>query len=288
MTKRISLSYEETVELYNEYLKNHSLSFLEQSCGISRKILSREFKKYGFKIFANGRIYGANENFFETIDTEEKAYWLGFIAADGNICRRSLRINLNERDKAHLEKFKKAIQADYPIKKIPGSGYGTGTILASLEINSVKIINDLKKFQITENKSNTLKPPNIQEKFYKDWIRGYLDGDGSVSILKNGNFQLSFTGTKEVLDFIQNFLTKQLNRKYCQRYPERDNNNYSINFGGTHSIIKYLNQIYENCSIYLERKYQKVLEIYSRFEEQSSKLSEGELLETPKAKSATT
>jgi len=48
-----------------------------------------------------------NRHIFDKINTPEKAYWLGFIVADGylNVERRMLRIKLGNKDKHHLEKF---------------------------------------------------------------------------------------------------------------------------------------------------------------------------------------
>lgn len=63
--------------------------------------------------------YNYNRRFFQNIDTEEKASWLGFIAADGNVASamNTSRIELNIRDKDHLEKFRKSILGDMPIKE---------------------------------------------------------------------------------------------------------------------------------------------------------------------------
>lgn len=62
--------------------------------------------------------YNYDRNYFETINSEEKAYWLGFIAADGNVAKKmnSMRINLNEIDRKHLEKFRESIKGNQPIK----------------------------------------------------------------------------------------------------------------------------------------------------------------------------
>lgn len=221
----------------------------------------------------SNRKYALNEYFFENINSQEKAYWLGFIAADGCIYKtggavkpKVLSFNLNERDKGHLEKFLKSIDSSAQIKIQEGRGFGQGTLIAHLEINSTKMCEDLQKHGILERKSLILQPPTITSKYYNAWIRGYIDGDGSISLLANGNFQIGLTGTKEVLNFINNNLSPVRPRALTQKHKDIEHNNWSLNIGGTNLVVQYLHQIYDNSTIYLERKYQKVLEIYSRFE----------------------
>ena len=99
-------------------------------------------------------MYKYDKNFFEIIDTEEKAYWLGFIAADGNIREdlHKMRIELNIRDKKHLEKFRSAIHGNMPIKEwIRHKNHS-----CYIEVNSVKLCKDLLQYGVTPNKSLTL------------------------------------------------------------------------------------------------------------------------------------
>lgn len=58
-----------------------------------------------------------NSNFFNEITSNNIAYWIGFITADGSVNKNSLSIGLALKDKEHLEKFLKAIQATTPIRE---------------------------------------------------------------------------------------------------------------------------------------------------------------------------
>ena len=69
--------------------------------------------------------YSYDSNFFEKIDSEAKAYWLGFLYADGYIHRNykngkiksmSLELSLKSEDRAHLENFLRDIRSNVPIK----------------------------------------------------------------------------------------------------------------------------------------------------------------------------
>lgn len=284
--KKISFNEEQLKYFQNKINSGFSFKKLEDESGFSRKIISRELKKYLEKEtnFSN-RKYSLNENYFEKIDSPNKAYWLGFIAADGCVYEtgsgsKVLSFNLNILDTNHLEKFLNEIESEAKIKIKDGVGFGEGTKIASLQINSKKIVEDLSKFGIVPKKSLILKRPMIEEKYFSDWIRGYFDGDGSITVkLSNGNSQINFLGTKEVLTFIQEVLRPE--RKNTLHQNNEGKNSFSLTYGGTKLILQLLDKFYKKPTIYLDRKYEKVLKVYSRFEEESSKLLEGELLETP-------
>ena len=275
--KRMTFTNEQLREFSKKIEEGVSLTKLGKDIGVDRNILSREIKKYLSKNtnFSN-RKYKLNENYFENIDSHEKAYWLGFIAADGCVYEtgsgsKVLSFNLNYRDKNHLDKFLKAINSTAVIKIIDGAGFGASTKIASLQINSNKMVKDLNNLGIVQRKSLILSKPNIEEKYYYDWIRGYFDGDGSITVeLSNGNSQINFLGTKEVLDFIQEVLRPEKINKLHQNNLNK--NTFSLTYGGKSLILQLLDKFYKDPIVYLDRKYEKVLKVYSRFEEQSSKL----------------
>lgn len=270
MIKKI-YSQEELLLYWEEYQNGLSLEKIANKYNLNRHTLSKRFKEANFSIRKNGRKYSLNEEYFQEINSSEKAYWLGFIAADGAILStgndpepKVLSFNLNIRDAEHLEKFCKSIESEAKVIQKEGTGFGKHTSIAHLEINSKQLVKDLQKYGIHKRKSLILKPPSLKEEFIIDWIRGYLDGDGSISILSNGTFSLSFVGTKEVLDFIAKTLTPEKDKKLYQ--PTLNKNNYELSYGGTIQVVKLLHLIYDNSNTFLDRKYSKALEIYSRFE----------------------
>lgn len=134
--------------------------------------------------------YVYNKDYFEKINTSEKAYWLGFLYADGCITRfykgevlksMSLEITLKDADCEHLIKFKNALESNIPIQhRIITGKYKADRIV----VNCTKICNDLIKLGCTPTKSLTLEFPKkdiIPQDFIRDFIRGYFDGDGGVS-----------------------------------------------------------------------------------------------------------
>lgn len=98
--------------------KRNSLISISKQLGISNETLTRMVKEiYGNTLNLKRKFY-LDEEYFKEIDSNEKAYWLGFIAADGYINKNELVIELQESDKEHLEKFNKAISNGLTIRKI--------------------------------------------------------------------------------------------------------------------------------------------------------------------------
>lgn len=216
------------------------------------------------------RKFNVNDDYFENIDTPEKAYWLGFLYADGWLVSNEdkIGITLCKEDKCHLESFKKAIDSESPIKTYKqGSGYANGEDYIRILITSKKMKKDLIRHGVLAQKTNILKFPSLDKNLYNHFIRGYFDGDGSLTYggtLVNGKrvFNIKFVGTKELLESIQNILG--LNLKLGQRHPERDINNYDFTINGNVQVKRIMDYLYNNSTIHLERKYKKYLELINQ------------------------
>ena len=210
------------------------------------------------------------ENIFKEINTEEKAYWLGFLAADGCVSGNYIKITLQEQDKSHLEKFKKFLNATSIkiLEEIHQNKYETNKYY-TFSIGCKQMAEDLKRLGIEERKTLTLKPPInlIPEKYYLDWIRGYFDGDGGISYSKKNNRWQSYANsTKEVLNWIVSIL--ELNTKpFNQKHYGKLDNVWRIHFNGRINIYKAWNKMYRNntATIYLDRKYKKYQLLCSSF-----------------------
>jgi hypothetical protein len=121
-------------------------------------------------------------DYFNTIDTQEKAYWLGFLAADGAIfCngrQYSITLDLQLRDLHWLERFRDIIAPGATITKHGDRSY-------SVSIGSQEMVRDLMTLGIGPRKSNTLEWPSVPEGFVIPFLLGYFDGDGSFSRRKD-------------------------------------------------------------------------------------------------------
>ncbi len=197
--------------------------------------------------------YYLNERYFEKINNSNKAYWLGFIAADGGVgegkSKRVLRIFLSRKDRCHLEKFKKEVEYEGPIYdgKVKNKEY----FYSILQICSHKMVEDLATHGIVANKTKILKRPDIDKKYYRHWIRGMFDGDGSVSILKQGYVAGEFFGTKDVMEFVVENIpgTNTVSKK-------KNFFGWYHSFGGNGTSKKIYDYMYKYSRVCLERKKQ--------------------------------
>ena len=261
-------------EILENYI-NKELSYKEiaKIFNVNEKTIKINAKKYGLtsKIGSQGaRKHKFNERYFENIDSEEKAYWLGFIAADGCVYKNKqsyrLQINLKGSDIDHLKKFQKAICSDYKIteKKVGKAQSNT----CQLKINSTKMCNDLIKNNIIERKSIIFEPPILNKNLMRHFIRGYFDGDGWITSYKrkdsNGyRNEVGIIGGKKALNYFIDFLPKGFS-KY-EKY--KDDKIIQISGSSIKTISETYNYLYENATIFLDRKKNVFENIMSRFTE---------------------
>jgi hypothetical protein len=174
------------------------------------------------KNFPRKRIHKhtVNEHFFETL-SPESCYWAGFLAADGNVFGNSVKLELQIRDRHHLERFALDTGFEGNIDNITRT-FSSGIMghrstlnktytYSRMRVSSKRWVNDLDvNFNITEKKSLTLKAPDIANLEHSlSYIIGYIDGDGCISFNKNsqkGCWYLSVMGTYDTLSFIKQTL----------------------------------------------------------------------------------
>lgn len=205
-----------------------------------------------------------NEDYFEEIDTEDKAYWLGFIYADGSInpSKNCLEISLKESDKSHLEKFKKSIEYSGEVRtkevKVKGKTYGA----CRIELYGEKLIKDLQHKGVYARKSLIITFPSeeqVPKKLLLHFIRGYFDGDGSLYTYhrkgcNRDEYALSIIGTQDFLNGVQNFLISEVNVRKVKLHNQKVTVfEYKKSWN---ECLKVLDFLYSNAEIYLDRKYE--------------------------------
>lgn len=221
--------------------------------------------------------YTCDETYFDNIDNEHKAYWLGFLYADGYVSSKRNRpghgnesqtfgFAISVQDSELFEKFKQDLKSNHPVNiyKTGEGGFKPGSSYGRILITSQHMVDSLKKYGMVENKSTIIKMPNLDLKLIPHFIRGFSDGDGSIIIshLKSGGVSHSWqiTSTKEMCQSILDFVGKP-NLQLYQRFPERGVNNWTMCISGKKQVVEILSGIYNNATIYLERKYKKYAEM---------------------------
>lgn len=228
------------------------------TASIQSKIRSLPYKKKAKK-------YMANYDFFKTW-SGEMAYVLGFIAADGNICHsgRAYVLDISCDDRDIIEKIKKTLDYKGPIhEKIRIYN----KISYSLRICDPTIFNDLQRLNVTERKSLTFNPPLIPKRLIRHFVRGYFDGDGSVSF-RNSKYPSRlvvdfYTASEKMANFLYQTVKSVLKNCYDGKISIRNTNQktkyYAIRIGHKASV-KIFTYMYTNTDLYLERKYKKFIE----------------------------
>lgn len=233
--------------------------------GITLSKLQRNLKKRGLSRSNkdNSRRYQVNHQFFSIIDTEQKAYWLGFMYADGflsnSVGQRMIGLSLAEKDKDHLALFREHLEATYPIKTYTATGFKSGTTYCRLLISSAQLFEDLRAKGAVEHKTFVLTFPTSSQVPYElshHFIRGYFDGDGSWAKNNNG-YSFKLCGTKELLDEVLVRIGFPGRPLYKRR--EDDKNNWYCSIGGRLQARSIGDWMYRDATVYLQRKYERYL-----------------------------
>jgi hypothetical protein len=235
------------------YLEGKSLTWIEKNLHMGRGSLSKHLKDEGIEIINKQNITKFNEHIFDIIDTEEKAYWLGFLYADGSIgsTRNEVELSLKSSDIHHLEKFRDFL------------GFSIDKHIFQDDVRCrISFLNKHCHSQLIDKgcvprKSLILKFPSrncLPLDLVNHFVRGYVDGDGSVMIGRNNMPRLSILGTK---DMITNIVD---NMSWKKTKIRKKDNIYTIEWGGKY-VLSYLDSLYNGANIYLDRKYKKYLQL---------------------------
>ena len=173
-----------TEEYIDNINNNPSLTKICAKYHIDIGTLSKRLKELNIEIINYQNRLKFDNTVFDCIDTEEKAYWLGFIFADGYISSRDngFELSLKGSDIEHLHKFNKFMEHNKDNVKLGEAKNGDKTFLrCRWGITNKHLWNTLNNLGCTPRKSLTLQFPNISEELEIPFIRGYFDGDGCLS-----------------------------------------------------------------------------------------------------------
>ena len=269
--KDINLELERKIcEFYNNQPSPKEIKDIENYFNLNSNYIKIILKHNDIKFkFHYSRNPGNNVdiNFFNEIKTEKQAYWLGFFLADGYIDNKGhIAIELSIDDYEHVKKFKEDLKITSKVCIYDkNSTFGKQTNCRCGFVNYYVLYDLWYKWKINLNKSDTaIIPELINEELYKHLIRGYFDGNGSITIGINkttGEFVnkgVSFCGTKEILDFIVNLSGFEWS---WSKRKDNNTNNFQIATGKRREGYDFLNWMYKDCSICLDRKYDKFKQI---------------------------
>ena len=198
--RKRTMSTEKIIELYK---KGKSTTELGSLANVSPRYIRMLLNDHNVERRAHGswkRKYRVNEDYFKTW-SNNMAYILGFFAADGMVAQDSQLISFSQKEKYILEDIRREMDSDHPIY------HNNQTKVYMLNVNSKVMKSDMINLHmITHNKSQNIGFPNVPDKYLSHFVRGYFDGDGSVS--EGRNVKVNFTGNVNFILDLRNHLSK--------------------------------------------------------------------------------
>jgi intein-encoded DNA endonuclease-like protein len=201
-------------------------------------------------------------NFFKEINTEKKAYWLGFLYADGCVHSHNCGISLalHTKDAEHLELLKTSLNLTNKVQDV--NGHNT----KRLEFTDKQMHADLIKQGCVPNKSLILEPPkNVPERLIRHFIRGLFDGDGSIYIRKSPRIRCCFdiSGSEKIISWVKQKLDISNKTTTNKKVPTC----YRITTSKIKKVYNLYTYLYKDATIFLPRKkeiFKQACAVYQR------------------------
>lgn len=252
---------------------------LAQRYNVNRSTIENILKKYDQKsLYKHPRKYNLNENYFNEINSEEKAYFLGLLYADGynNEDKGAVALQLQEGDVKIIKELVNALNYEGDIgfirKRKPHHSNK-----ARLSISSITLSKSLAKKGCVQCKSLILKFPTqkiVPNHLLKHFIRGYFDGDGSVSFSKPKKITVTITSSDFFCKILKNKIFNSLKIKSSiQNY--KYSKAKTLRISGNRICLLFLDWIYDGCFFRLDRKFEKFKEIINSYNLENLKFTGG-------------
>ena len=252
-----------------EYVRNNyqDLPTREIAAYLNRSMSAVQLK--GKRLGLKKSPYSCDYHYFGNINTEEKAYWLGFFAADGWISKNeksgagAFGIELQYGDMGHLKKFNKSIHGNYNINDrwrscSLSSHKEKKNHMCLIRIFSRIMYDDLVSLGYTENKTFESHIPELNSELVRHFVRGYFDGNGCFSVSNNRICVGFITASKTMAENLRSVLNDEGILIHIYTYKtENDVTMYRLELTSNCNKFRFLEYIYSESSIFLDRKYKK-------------------------------
>lgn len=276
--------------LYDLYvIQNKTHGDLHRTFEVSEGVLNRWLHECGIPKKKGSR-YSFDVHFFDNINTEEKAYWLGFIWCDGyaserirkgRVTERPVKISLSRDDESMLLKLKDSIKSNHPIHNYEAKRFGVITHESRITLNNLyfgKVLQE--KYGMIPHRTDASKVLNsIPKHMERHFLRGVFDADGTMVnyYLKSGKNKgqlksaLSFSTYTQITEWIQHLLIREGIKdnmvKTHKRHGEgSDGDCVTLTYSGTQQALSIAKYMYEESSISMDRKRGKLLELKGMLE----------------------
>ena len=255
-----------------DFLANHiteknksgvSVANLIKEFRANKRFITKCFKQYNHTVVNLQNQLSVREDLFGSISTEEDAYWLGFLYADGCITDDGyIHLSLKSTDKNHLEKFAKYINWSNKVKTYRAKCGNKTHEKCSVQFASQHLKSNFIKLGLVPRKSLILTFPTSEQvpsNLMTHFIRGYFEGDGHIKTRKN-TISFELLGTYEFLEGLISFLNLEKSVFLIRKDKRHLGNTYRLALK-TQKSLEIFHDMYDNATVYLDRKYEKFNEI---------------------------
>lgn len=244
---------------YDEKLKNETVDYSPYSVGDRKTNFTNSPSKY-----SNSNQVFTDENFFNQW-SHELAYFLGWMATDGNIAETTNSIRITSTDVEHLESIFSLFSYGWTtsMRNWDKEKHPNFNPAGTISITREDIMNKIIDYGIQPNKTFDLKMPYIPNEYMRDFIRGVFEGDGCISFKNEISGAITFSsGSKVFLDELGNAISRQTGlKKYT---GQNSDGTYRLVYSSIRGIKELFRYMYEGVpsELILDRKFNRFIELF--------------------------
>jgi len=255
------------LEIRSRYEAGEPAHIIARDYGASKPTIFKVLRAQGATIRDNSECqvkHVCDHRYFQTIDTERKAYWLGFFTADGSIRPPNIiALGLKMTDGDHVRRFAEHIYTSCPVEDRPDREWP----MTEIAFRSTRMTADFAAFGVVPNKEQTVPWPSLADDLVRHYLRGVIDGDGSFPepehVPTRNQISIQIASGRDYAEACQQFLMATFGfgkTKISRRGKKRGI--YVLCYSGNQQLFPFFNWLYEDATIFLPRKRQIVLDHY--------------------------
>ncbi len=252
----MKLTKKQQNEVISAYTNGENALQISKRYPVCDATIRNILKKYGIPIKkareTAKRKHYFDQLFFDTINDEKKAYWLGFIVAEGNVYATTLSMQLAAKDRNHLLWFAENIQAKDVVLD-----YRKSKDAYRLRLNSIAMIESLNKLGVVPRKSHFITVPRMPEELLSHFFRGFLDGDGWISKrVKTNTWYIGFASCcKKFIFDLQSWVNKKIGKKSGSILERKKKKCWQLSYSGNNLVNEVCSLLYFDATVFLNRKF---------------------------------
>lgn len=263
--KRNSKWYDDNKQkILKRYYENIGVQDIADELHCSRYMIYSKFNEWDIKRRPRKKSaprcnakYKVDYHYFDIINTEHKAYWFGFLMADGFVNNTEISLCLQKSDIHMIKQFATDLKCNAPIKyNKDGNPFLTITCKSMCNSLISKGFHNRKSWDLDFDFLRSFVP----EPLLRHFIRGMFDGDGCLKYyqypyLNKPQIHLGYTGLENVCQFIRSYF--HIDRPLIHE----KNKTYTVVTRKPELVLQICSYMYDDCDIYLLRKYNTYHEI---------------------------